>query len=183
VIEPVHITPPDRQGDRRFHVADLTAQGELRLTSEYTYADLEQFAYTLDLIVTCATSIWRTPDELELALPASGGGRFGLRWRSSAQGAGILTLRSADTLSSVSLLAAGLSRDGDSLTLQTFQQHLVRELHDTGYEPAFSLLELPQRPLLATVMFQSPTQREDRLSIAVTDRCFAAAYFRYLGLV
>jgi hypothetical protein len=183
VVEPVHIIPPDRQGDRRFHVADLTAQGELRLESDYTYADLEQFAYTLDLIVTCATSIWRNPDELELALPASSAGRLTLRWRASAQGAGVLTLRSADTLSSVSLLASGLSPDADALTLQVFQQHLVKELHDTGFEPAFSLLELLQRPLLATVMFQAPAEREDRVSIAVTDRCFAAAYFRYLGLV
>ena len=182
MLEPVHINPPNGNADRRFHVADLTAQGELRLESDYTYADFEQFAYTLDLIVTCATSIWRSPDELELTFPASAG-RLMLRWLASAEGAGILTLRSGDTLASVSLLASGLSRDGDALTLKAFQQHLVKALHDTGFEPAFSLLELPQRPLLATVMFQAPAQREDRLSIAVTDRCFAAAYFRYLGLV
>ena len=182
-MEPVHINPPDRHGERNFHVADLNAQGELLLESDYTYADLEQFSYTLDLIVTCATSIWRNPEELDLDFPASAGGRLSLRWRASAEGAGILTLRTGDTLSSVSLLASGLSPDADEVTLKVFQQHLVRELHDTGFEPAFSLLDQSRRPLLATVLFQSPTQREDRLSVAVTDRCFAAAFFRYLGLV
>ncbi len=164
-------------------MADLNAQGEVLLESDYSYADLERFAYTLDLIVTCATWIWRSPEEFELSLPAATHRKLSLRWRACAPGAGIVTLRSGEMLASLSLLASGVSANGDSLTLKAFQQHLVRELHDTGFEPAFSILSLDQRPLLATVLFQAPAEREDHVSVAVTDRCFAAAFFRYLGLV
>jgi hypothetical protein len=67
--------------------------------------------------------------------------------------------------------------------LQAFQQHLLRELHDTGIEPAFGLLELKQRPLVATINFEQPIHTElDQLAAALADRCFAASYFRYQHL-
>ena len=59
---------------------------------------------------------------------------------------------------------------------------LVRELHGTPYEPAFTLLDLKDRPLIATFNFRSPPTAEAQTLAALLDRCFAAAYFRRLGL-
>ena len=58
----------------------------------------------------------------------------------------------------------------------------MSELRDTGYEPALDLLNLKQRPLIATVALWSPADPTDQLLVALADRCFAAAYFRYLSL-
>jgi hypothetical protein len=43
-------------------------------------------------------------------------------------------------------------------------------------------MDLTQRPLVATVGFASPPEPVRQLLIALADRCFAAAYFRYLQL-
>jgi hypothetical protein len=80
------------------------------------------------------------------------------------------------------LLASGLNREADQITLVAFQQHIVRELRDTEHEPAFDLLELPQRPLVISVPFIEPTDPAEQMIVALADRCFAAAYFRYLNL-
>ena len=82
----------------------------------------------------------------------------------------------------LSLLVSGLQAQDDRTTLQAFQQHLVRELHGTPYEPAFTLLDLHERPLIATFNFRSPPSAADQTLAALLDRCFAAAYFRKLGL-
>jgi len=71
----------------------------------------------------------------------------------------------------------------DCITFETFQKHLVRELHGTPYEAAFDLLGMSQRPLLVTVEFHEPADKANQLLAALADRCFAAGYFRYLGLV
>jgi hypothetical protein len=72
--------------------------------------------------------------------------------------------------------------DADEITLHAFQRHLTHELHDTGFEPAFGLLELRERPLVATMTFHSPTDDVGRLTVAIADRCFAASYFRFHAL-
>ncbi len=43
-------------------------------------------------------------------------------------------------------------------------------------------MDLRERPLVATFPFESPAEAADQLLVALADRCFAAAYFRYLGL-
>ena len=68
--------------------------------------------------------------------------------------------------------------NADRITLEAFQHHLLRELRDTAYEPAFALMELDERPLVASINFASPEEEIDRLAVALTDRCFGAAYFR-----
>jgi hypothetical protein len=85
-------------------------------------------------------------------------------------------------LVSLSLLCTGLNAAADQITLQAFQRHLLTELRDTGYEPAFALMDLRQRPLVATVGFAAPPDPQRQLLVALADRCFAAAYFRYLQL-
>ena len=82
----------------------------------------------------------------------------------------------------MSLLATGKVPDADAVTLEAFQRHLLAALHDTGCEPAFSLLDLRERPLLATINFVQPEEPQDRDAVALADRCFAAAYFRYQQL-
>lgn len=105
-----------------------------------------------------------------------------LRWKAASPSSGIATVRCNGKLSSLCLLVAGIDGQSDHVTLSAFQLHLVRELHDTGIEPAFDVMELPERPLVASIHFEAPTEAEDRRAFALADRCFAAAYFRCLGL-
>ena len=164
-----------------FYVADLSARGELQLKAQYRYADLEQIPGAAELIGHFSGQIWQSPDEFEGPLPVRDT-TLTFRWRSASPTSGIATLRTSGTLASVSLLVSGVSEASDSVTLETFQRHLLRELHDTGFEPAFALVELTDRPLSATFNFQSPESQVDRLVVAMADRCFAASYFRYNGL-
>jgi len=164
-----------------FYVADLNTQGELRQITEYDYVTLEKIPGASDLIPRFSAEIWKTPDEIEI--PLSNMRQATLRWRSTAPTAGIATVRRADTqLVSVSLLAAGQDPNADTTTLDVLQKHLVRELRQTPFEPAFDLLEIKQRPLLATMTFAATSPSNEQNLEALSDRCFAAAYFRYLGL-
>lgn len=166
---------------RRFFVADLNARGELRAEAEYRYEQLDQVPGAGDLISTLSAAVWRSPAEFETPLHPRNR-RLTIRWRSSASTAGIATVRNGDELASISLLCSGLDENADSITLKAYQQHLLAELRDTGYEPAFALMELRQRPLVATVTFHTPPDPTDQLLVALADRCFAAAFFRFLSL-
>lgn len=150
--------------------------GDLQLKAEYDYASLEQIPIAAEMILTLATVLYRSPEEFETQLVRPG---MQFRWRASAESAGIATVRYDATLASLSLLATGLDHDADAITLSAFQSHLLRQLHDTGIEPAFALMNLPERPLVATINFLSPPDEMDRMIVALADRCFAAAYFRY----
>lgn len=164
----------------QFHVADLSLTGDLLALAQYGYAELEQIPGASELIIPFATQIYRLPEEFTIDLPVGRGWTF--RWRCSAPTAGIATLRHEGQLASLGLFASGLNREADQITLVAFQQHLVRELRDTEYEPAFDLMELSQRPLAVSVPFLEPKEKSDQLIVALADRCFAAAYFRYLNL-
>jgi len=166
---------------RRFFVADLNAKGELRAEAEYRYEQLEQVPGAADLISGFSAALWKNADECELPLHPSRSTPT-LRWRSSAPTAGIATVRCGDELASLSLLCSGLDEQADALTLKAYQQHLLLELRDTGYEPAFGLMEIRSRPVVATIPFFAPPDPTDQLLVALADRCFAAAFFRYLSL-
>ena len=164
-----------------FFVADLNAQGELQQMTEYDYATLERIPGAIDVISRCSSELWKSPDEMEV--PLSDLGRTFVRWRSTAPSAGIATVRRAGgDLVSLSLLAAGQDAAADATTLDVLQKHLVRELRQTEYEPAFDLIHIKQRPLLATMTFAATSGDSEQMIEALADRCFAAAYFRYLGL-
>jgi len=164
-----------------FFVADLNTQGELRQITEYDYATLERVPGASDLIGRCSGALWKSPDEMEVVL--SDLGRTLLRWRATAPSAGIATVRRAGgELVSISLLAAGRDPEADRTTLAVLQQHLERELRQSPFEPAFDLIELKQRPLLATMTFATEHNEGEQMIEALADRSFAAAYFRYLGL-
>lgn len=171
-----------------FLVADLNVRGELRAKAEYRYDLLVRIPGAADLIGQLSGALWRSPEAFETRLGGNAagtgaGGGLSLRWRSSSDTAGIATVRDADGgLVSLSLLACGLSPEQDTLTLKAFQQHLLQELRDTGYEPAFALMDLAERPLSATINFQPPADPVDQHLAALADRCFAASYFRFHGL-
>jgi hypothetical protein len=171
-----------------FTVVDLTPQCEARQKAQYTYGLLERLSGAPDLLGFCSGQLWQSPEEFQVSLPASLA-QLELRWRSVAATAGILTVRNSSTVDadhrtlSLSLLASGIEPEADRVTLSTFQQHIVHELHDTGFEPAFDLLELHERPLVATIGLATPPQEKDGWAFAMLDRCFAASYFRRLGLV
>ncbi|MEA2733914.1 MAG: hypothetical protein QOE14_365 [Humisphaera sp.] len=166
---------------RRFFVADLGLRGDLKATAEYRYEQLEQIPGAAELIVQFATNLYRSPEEFELAL-ARGKEHLRYRWCASAETAGITTLRNDGQLASLAILASGVKPEADRLTLDAFQTHLLRELHGTEYEPAFGLREVADRPLVAVVAFAAPPDPVDQVLVALADRCFAAAYFRYLNL-
>jgi hypothetical protein len=163
-----------------FHVADLSRTGDLIGLAQYGYPELEQVPGAGELIVHFATHLYRTPEEFQIDLPIRRDWTY--RWRASAPTAGVATLRHSTQLASLGLLASGLNSEADQITLAAFQQHLVRELRDTEHEPAFDLMELPQRPLVVSVPFIEPTDPAEQMIVALADRCFAAAYFRYLNL-
>ena len=163
-----------------FYVVDLTGTGEIRLKETYAYEALERLEGASELIGLFSSLHWRTPDEFDTPLP---GGALNLRWRACSQSSGLATLRERDRLISLSILLSGREAEDDLATLKPLQLHLVRELHDTGYEPAFDLMSLTQRPLVASMHFAVPESPEDRRSFALSDRCFAASYFRKMGLV
>jgi hypothetical protein len=171
-----------------FLMADLDARGDLRFKADYRYDVLERVPGAADLLGRLSGLLWRSPDAFEepisVGLPdvADEGPGVTVRWRASAPSAGILTLRLAGRLLSVTLLACGLSAEQDEITLRAFQSHLLRELHDTGVEPSFDLLALAERPLAATINFAPPDDPAANRLTALADRCFAAAYFRYHGL-
>ena len=160
-----------------FWVADLNAKGELHAQQSYIYDDLEKIPGASDLNAQFSSSIWRTPEEFEIQL--SWTSSLKIRWRASAPTAGIATLRSGNDLLALSLLCTGINPDADQITLQAFQRHLLAELHDTGYEPSFDLLDLSRRPLVATINFRTPADLREQMTTALADRCFAAAYFRF----
>ncbi|HYE21832.1 MAG TPA: hypothetical protein VEA69_25560 [Tepidisphaeraceae bacterium] len=170
---------------RAFWVADLTAAGEVRLMQEYRYAHLERIPGAIDLIATFANYLWRSPEGFEARLPGS---HLSVRWVACSETSGLATLREqggsgeAATLVSVSVLVCGREPADDAATLGPVQTHLLRELHDTGVEPAFDLVAIEQRPLVASLNFALPEGAEDRVRYALADRCFAAAFFRKAGL-
>jgi hypothetical protein len=166
---------------RRFFMADVTATGELRALAEYRYEQLELIPGAGELIGTLAGAVWRSPEAFEQPLHPERL-HLALRWRASATTAGVATVWDGSDLASVSLACSGLDEDADRITLDAYQRHLLHELRDTGYEPAFSLMHLRERPLLATVSFATPTGAVDKLLVALADRCFGAAFFRYLSL-
>ena len=166
---------------RHFFVADLNLRGDLTATAEYRYEQLEQVPGAGELIVQFATQLYRTPEEFEVPLGPRRSG-FTYRWRASSETSGITTLRNTGQLASLAILASGINAEADHLTLEAFQTHLLRELHGTPYEPAFGLREVSERPLVAVVAFAAPAEQSDQLLVALADRCFAAAYFRYLNL-
>jgi hypothetical protein len=166
---------------RHFFVADINVRGELQAVAEYRYEQLELIPGAAELIVHFATALWRSPEEFETALP-HGRDHMNFRWRATAETAGICTLRNNGELASMGLLACGINPDADHVTLETFQKHLLRELRGTEYEPAFALMDLKQRPLVAVFSFLEPEDKTDQLVLALADRCFAAAYFRYHSL-
>jgi hypothetical protein len=171
-----------RRGEtmKSFCVADLNVRGELLAEQEYRYDQLAQIPGADELITTFAARLWQSEDEFELTLATSAGVQ--VRWRASSDTSGVFSLRCQDNLASLSLLACGVNLEADRLTFQAFQQHLLRELHGTATEPAFALMDLQARPLVATINFLSPPNELDRLIVALSDRCFAAAYFRTKGL-
>jgi hypothetical protein len=168
-------------GKLSFYVADFDSRGELRSKAQYTYEDLQRIDGADELITHFSSSLWRSPEEFETPVPG-GRGALVLRWCASAPTAGIATLRYHADLSSLSLLATGLNADADRLTFQAFQQHQLRELHDTGIEPAFHLMDVTDRPLIATINFLDPGDPAVHQTAALLDRCFAASYFRYQQL-
>ena len=162
-----------------FWVVDLTGTGEVRLKQEYDYSSLERLEGAAELIGAFSSELWRSPDGFDVDL---GGGELNMRWRACADSAGLATLRQGEELISLSVLLSGQEAEADAATLKALQTHLVRELHDTGYEPAFDLVHLRERPLVATMNFAAPKTAKGRGLFALADRCFGASYFRKLGL-
>jgi hypothetical protein len=163
-----------------FTAVDLTPQCEVRQKTHYQYDLLAQIEGAIGLIALFSSHIWRDPQQFEISTIEECD--LALRWVASGESAGIATLRDTRNMLSLSLLASGIDPEGDQITLEAYQNHVVHELHDTEFEPSFDLIHIWQRPLVATVGLTMPQDEKDRRIFALADRCFAAAYFRRLGL-
>lgn len=166
---------------RAFHVADITPAGEVGASQSYQYELLERIDTAADLITLFSTWLWRSPESFEIALP---GARLHVRWRASSETSGVVTLRS-DTaeVCSLAILLSGKDPQADTITTDVLQTRMVRQLHDSGFEPGFGLRSLDERPLIATLSLLPPADPRDRALFALWDRCFAASFFRKQGLV
>jgi hypothetical protein len=164
-----------------YTVADLNPRGELQLSAAYRYEELEQVPGAAELIGHLAGCLWQSPDLFQTTIPEQSP-TLTFQWRAASPTSGISILRLGAKLIWVSLLAAGLAPEQDALVLDVFQKQLLSELHDTGVEPAFALADLHQRPLMASFNVSSPPTLLEQTTAALADRCFAAAYFRYLSL-
>lgn len=165
-----------------FWIADLKGNGELQLKACYSYSLLMQIPNCAELIGQLSGALWATPEafiQTLTPLPES----LTIRWQATADSAGLMSIRNGETLVSISVLASGKNDEFDSSTLGALQSHLTSALHGTEHEPAFSLVELTERPLVATINLASPVGDLPKQMAAVADRCFAASYFRYLGVV
>jgi len=165
-----------------FWIADLEANGELRTLTPYGYQRLEQLPGCAGLIGTLAGAIWREPEMFEIDMPTEPPG-LRLRWHATAETCGLMTLRWQTRVCSITALAGGQDDEAEKSTIAILQQKLVHELHGTPYEAAFSLLDLYQRPLAASINLRVFPPSSVAPITALADRCFAAAYFRYLQLV
>ena len=160
-----------------FHVADLNALGELRQLTEYDSASLEAIPLASELISRCWQELSQNSDTFES--PMCDDGKTSIRWRTTGKGAGILTVRNqAGDPVSISVLSSIYQRD--ETTFAVLQQHLVRQLHQTRFEPAFDLMQIKERPLVATITLSCPDEPGQQMIRALADRAFAAAYFRHI---
>ena len=162
-------------------MADLNASGEIKSRGEYRYDLLQQIPGASDVIGRLSGLLWQSPEEFQEAINP-GGSKLVFRWKASSPSAGIASLRCGEVLVSLTVVLSGLSDDQDHLTVLALQQHLLRELRDTGFEPAFGLMDLKERPLAATINFHADLSPADQFIAALADRCFAASYFRYQSL-
>lgn len=164
---------------KQFFVADILPTGDVRSCEPYTYSLLEQIPGATDLIAVLASNLYRTPDSFEVELGAPH--ELVLRCSSIAPTSAIATLRrrSDRATVSLSLLVTGQDPTADRITIETLQKHLIKELRNTPHEPSFDLLSLPNRPLVATINLADPQTPTSRRLAALTDRCLAAAFFRY----
>jgi hypothetical protein len=174
-----------------FWVYDLAANGDLLRGERYSYSLMERIPGAVEVIAPFSAHLYASPDGFEARLGL--GTHLTARFIPTAESCGILTLRHitngdlpqdggrpADSeLVSLSVVMCGLHAEAEQLTLGALQTHLIRELHDTGFEPAVTLTQLPGRPAVATLNFASPGQPAVQRVAALADRCFAAAYFRY----
>lgn len=171
---------------RSFWVADLSSTGEMLLKERYEYALLEQLPGAPDLISDLAGHLYRSPDGFERELAA---GTIRFRWVACSPTCGIISFRLKDRpgptgepLAAFGVLLSGYDAADDAVVCRAVQGRLVDELRDTGFEPGFDLIGLKERPLLASFDCAPPVAPPQRATLALADRCFAAAYFRRLAL-
>jgi len=173
---------------RSFWVADLSIGGEILFKEPYENAVLERVPGAAELIGEVAGRLYRWPDGFDVDLLA---GTIRILWRPCCDSGGVLTIRYRDEvgpaapwqLASFALLLSGTNEDEDRAICSAAQNRLVEILHDTGMEPAFDLAELTERPLVASFSNTLPADARLRETLAISDRCFGAAYFRWRHLV
>ena len=160
-----------------FLVADLDPQGELKLQAEYRYEELELIPGASELIAVISGLLWQAQGDFDAPLDA----KLALRLAMPSPTTAIASLRQSknEKLLSLSLLLTGINADADQLTINALQTHLLRELHGTPFEPAFGLLQISARPLIASIHLALPEESTVHHNFALADRCLGAAYFRY----
>jgi hypothetical protein len=117
-------------------------------------------------------------DDFRERLPVPGLEHVELKWTREGSGA-LATFWSRNVPVTTSALAPGLDADDALAVLESVQQ-LVLQFHgDSPEEPAFDLLAVAERPLLATLPIPVPALAlsPDMGVIADAETCLAAAFF------
>jgi hypothetical protein len=107
-------------------------------------------------------------------LPVRGLAHLELQWTS--YGTAAMATFWARAPVTTSALAAGLDAGEDRDVLQALQSLILHFHGDSPLEPAFDVLAIPDRPLLATVPIPAPPT-PDMGIIADAETCLAAAFF------
>lgn len=108
-------------------------------------------------------------------LPVRGLKHIELQWTQEGTAA-LATFWSHGEPITMSAIVPGLVAEDDRQVLAMLQQ-LVMELHgNSPLEPAFDVLKIADRPLLATLLIPRPFPHRDTAVIADAETCLAAAF-------
>ncbi len=118
----------------------------------------------------------RHGDNFREPLPIPAFAHIGLSWTRQGTAAVASFWARGDPVTT-SALAPGLDAGDDHAALDGIQSLVLHFHGDSPSEPAFDLLTIADRPLLATVPIPVPSNRADMAIIADMETCLAAAFF------
>lgn len=112
-------------------------------------------------------------------LPVANLGHLELQWTEERPVAAMATFWARTELVTTSALVSGSDPEEDARVLDALRRILIPVYRPYGIRIADDLLMVPERPLLATVVWGNPRVLSADLSIiADAETCLAAAYFQ-----
>lgn len=123
----------------------------------------------------------RHGEHFRVPLPVRGLEHLELHWDQYGAGAPA-TFWSRGAPITTSALASGHDAADDWAVLAALHDLMLQFFRDSPFEPSFVLLDVAERPLLATLPIPAPTICPDIGIIADAETCLAAAFFLWLEM-